>query len=345
MPPRKQETIVFNDGINDGIYEGETQAGECHGEGTYTWENGDKYIGEFQNGVMHGHGCYRWSNGDTYVGEWQNNNMHGNGSLTLTTGKTYIGEWQYDKMHGYGKQNFLSGDYYEGYYQRDQRHGYGSYRWSNGDNYVGMWHEDDQHGHGCYQLSNGRIRLGRWVHGKQQGTFLMGDTRAPRRTYSETFQNNLLLDREALPQQMASRFLTLPSTNTFYDAFFKTVNEQRALKAQQLRATSQRRKKRKSTHALLNEKIKRRKADKPIKAHQVKQYIDLRQSIQKLKEEQDTSVDDETCFYCTDAHAGEELHQTQSETKHSACAACAGQMDDCPLCRTPITETNRLGMR
>ena len=49
--------------------------------GTYIWENGDKYVGEWKNDKYHGQGTFTWENGDKYVGEWKNNKRHGKGKL------------------------------------------------------------------------------------------------------------------------------------------------------------------------------------------------------------------------------------------------------------------------
>src|SRR5258705_8252663 len=50
-------------------YEGEFSEGLKHGEGTYTWDNGDRYEGRFANDRPDGRGKYQFANGDTYEGE------------------------------------------------------------------------------------------------------------------------------------------------------------------------------------------------------------------------------------------------------------------------------------
>ena len=43
----------------------------CHGQGKYTWNDGDKYDGKWKNGKENGFGTFTWANGDKYVGEFK----------------------------------------------------------------------------------------------------------------------------------------------------------------------------------------------------------------------------------------------------------------------------------
>ena len=52
----------------------------CHG--TYASAKG-KYVGEWKDGKIHGQGTYTFSDGDKYVGGWKKNKMHGKGTITL----------------------------------------------------------------------------------------------------------------------------------------------------------------------------------------------------------------------------------------------------------------------
>ena len=49
--------------------------GKQHGQGTYTYPDGDKYVGEHKDGEMNGQGTYTWSDGGKYVGESKDNEM------------------------------------------------------------------------------------------------------------------------------------------------------------------------------------------------------------------------------------------------------------------------------
>ena len=83
----------------DSKYIGEWQDGKLHGQGTYTWADGDNYVGEFKGGKQHGQGTYNYANGEKYVGEWQDGKKHGQGIYTDVNGDKYVGEWQDGKRY------------------------------------------------------------------------------------------------------------------------------------------------------------------------------------------------------------------------------------------------------
>ena len=51
--------------------EGEWKDDNMHGNGTFTWANGDQYIGEFQNGNQHGQGSFTHADGTVKKGIWE----------------------------------------------------------------------------------------------------------------------------------------------------------------------------------------------------------------------------------------------------------------------------------
>ena len=52
-------------------YVGEYKDGERHGQGTYTWSDGQKYVGEWKDGFPNGQGTETYPNGGKYVGSWK----------------------------------------------------------------------------------------------------------------------------------------------------------------------------------------------------------------------------------------------------------------------------------
>jgi len=77
-------------------YEGERKNGKRHGQGTYTFANGNKYVGEWKDDKFHGQGTFTWANGDQYIGEWKDSKKHGKGTKTYTDGSVEKGIWKND---------------------------------------------------------------------------------------------------------------------------------------------------------------------------------------------------------------------------------------------------------
>ena len=92
-----QGTLV-NDS-HDFKYVGEWKDGSFHGQGTYTFANGNKYVGTFKDGKIHSKGTYTYPNGDQYVGEFKDNKMHGQGTYTYANGDQVVGEFRKDKTY------------------------------------------------------------------------------------------------------------------------------------------------------------------------------------------------------------------------------------------------------
>ena len=66
--------------------------GDCiNGQGTFTWESGDKYVGEWKDGKGQGQGTYTYPNGNKYVGGWKNGLPHGYATMTNFDGRTIQG--------------------------------------------------------------------------------------------------------------------------------------------------------------------------------------------------------------------------------------------------------------
>ncbi len=82
-----------------GIYEGQWLDNARHGNGKYTWSNGDVYEGDFRNGARNGYGVYTFSTGESYVGYWKNDLRDGKGKLLDAGGSVLLdGDWEKDRF-------------------------------------------------------------------------------------------------------------------------------------------------------------------------------------------------------------------------------------------------------
>lgn len=84
-----------------GSYEGECRGGKAHGQGKAVGR--DTYEGEFARGLPHGNGTYTWANGDFYEGEFVKGAKEGNGKMVFASVKTdsiQAGRWDNDQFLG-----------------------------------------------------------------------------------------------------------------------------------------------------------------------------------------------------------------------------------------------------
>jgi hypothetical protein len=78
-------------------YQGTCKRNLAHGTGIA--KGIDYYEGQFQKGLPHGNGKYTWSNGDLYSGGWKRGKMHGIGEFTFAENDSTInGLWKNDKF-------------------------------------------------------------------------------------------------------------------------------------------------------------------------------------------------------------------------------------------------------
>lgn len=129
---------------NNGYYEGDLNAnGEEHGQGTFVWDNGDKYVGRFAYRKFSGQGTYYYASGAKYVGQWSNDLKNGKGTMYFKNGNVYEGNWVDDKENGFGRETYQWG-YYEGQWKDGTWYGKGKeYHNKNGTTYEGIWNGTD----------------------------------------------------------------------------------------------------------------------------------------------------------------------------------------------------------
>ena len=55
-------------------YVGEYKDGKRNGQGTETWNDGEKYVGKWKDGKRNGQGTFLFPDGTKYVGGWKGSN-------------------------------------------------------------------------------------------------------------------------------------------------------------------------------------------------------------------------------------------------------------------------------
>ena len=145
-----------------------------HGQGTYTYANGDKYVGNFKDDKSHGQGTYTYASGDKYVGEYKDDKKNGQGTYTHANGDKYVGEFKDGKENGPGTYTHANGDKYVGNFKDGKSHGQGTYYFladnqAKGAKYVGEFKDGVSHGLGMKTLTNGTWYYGEWQNDKPHG--------------------------------------------------------------------------------------------------------------------------------------------------------------------------------
>ncbi|TNV81253.1 hypothetical protein FGO68_gene16862 [Halteria grandinella] len=137
-------------GINNGIYYGQTANGKRDGFGIFyctkyddtpylfecEWKqdfpiNEARYIcvrenrwQEYQGQInwsylINGKGVWKTESLHEYIGDFRDGKSHGKGKYIYPNGKTYDGEWENDKKHGYGKMTLADGSVQEGIWKEN----------------------------------------------------------------------------------------------------------------------------------------------------------------------------------------------------------------------------------
>ncbi|MDR2474377.1 MAG: hypothetical protein LBD45_00830, partial [Bacteroidales bacterium] len=134
---------------NGDKYTGAYRNGQRNGEGTYIYKSGDRYTGTWSNNQMNGYGEYYGVNYD-YKGKWANNQQHGQGTIHFKTGKragdSYTGQFVNSRPQGKnGVYTYRDGSdkiKYEGDFERGKFNGEGTLTYRDNSEDEGMWKDD-----------------------------------------------------------------------------------------------------------------------------------------------------------------------------------------------------------
>ena len=116
-----QGTIPFTDATGtEGTYTGELIRGIPYGQGAWADADGNQYVGGWKAGLSHGQGTYTWSDGETeYVGQWKDDKAHGQGTM-VGGGCTYVGEFKDNMSNGQGVTTCSDGSKSVGEFKDDE---------------------------------------------------------------------------------------------------------------------------------------------------------------------------------------------------------------------------------
>ena len=115
---------------------------------------------------QHGQGTYYFQNNNKYVGLWFKDYQQGYGEMYYFNGDTYKGNWHEDKRNGKGKYVYASGAYYNGDWKNDKKEGRGFHDWADGSTYDGEWKNNMRSGKGVFKYLLGNASEFKYEKGK-----------------------------------------------------------------------------------------------------------------------------------------------------------------------------------
>ena len=158
-------------------YRGDFEADQAHGQGEFSFANGDRYVGEVRRGVITGKGSLWTGDGDIYNGAFKDGAPHGSGTFTSGRGDRYVGQFEAGKRSGHGINTFSNGDEYAGGFLEDCYQGDGTFTFQDGTRYRGQFKDNGFEGAGTLTYANGDVYAGGFKRGKfwGEGTFTYAD--------------------------------------------------------------------------------------------------------------------------------------------------------------------------
>ena len=109
------------------------------GKQLYKGKAGGEYHGYWENGRRHGEGVFTYTNGDVYSGWWKYGNKQGFGTyLFKETGMKMSGDWENGALTS-GKWVYPNGLYFEGDFENNKPKGAGVWYFKNGNTLHGTF--------------------------------------------------------------------------------------------------------------------------------------------------------------------------------------------------------------
>jgi len=139
-------------GIGQLLYAEAAAEGEGEGEGApsrkgkYYGHYGGSSAGEHAENVRHGDGSFTYHNGDTYCGQWVRGKKQGQGTYCFKEDQTrLVGVWQDGKLVT-GKWVFPNGVYYIGKFENGKPNGEGNWVFKSGTQICGTYTQKPKEG-------------------------------------------------------------------------------------------------------------------------------------------------------------------------------------------------------
>lgn len=129
---------------DEGHYEGEWKDSNRNGEGTQTWNNGNKYSGRWHDDKMNGDGTFYWPSGKKFIGSFLNDSLC-DGKLIFPSGAFYEGDFKSWYIGGKGRFTYSDGSTrYEGGFLKGEFHGSGGILYQGKDVFKVEYYQGEQ---------------------------------------------------------------------------------------------------------------------------------------------------------------------------------------------------------
>ena len=177
------------------MYVGEFKDDKYHGQGSYSFYDGDKYVGEYRDGKRSGQGTYYFLannpfKGDKYAGEFRDGKRNGQGIYSKADGRRFEGIFENDEFILEAKVNLsnLNNSVASNIDRTDIRlnnpsnlppcpkdqtvryhNCFGTFKTPDGYAYVGDFKDDKYHGRGTFTFPSGDKYVGEFKDGKRSG--------------------------------------------------------------------------------------------------------------------------------------------------------------------------------
>lgn len=142
---------IYRYAINGDKYEGDWQENAKSGIGKMvyrkkkeeekTFEERGEYHGYWENNRRHGEGVFTYPNGDIYSGWWRFGNKEGKGTYIFKeTGMKMVGDWEQGAIKR-GRWSYPNGLYWEGDFENNKPKGFGTWYFKNGNKLHGTFEQ------------------------------------------------------------------------------------------------------------------------------------------------------------------------------------------------------------